>query len=60
VDEENKITTQVLGDLVEKTLVQVGDFDTAKAYILYRGKNKCKQNQEQEDKKFKINVTKYD
>jgi ribonucleoside-triphosphate reductase len=34
--EDDKISSAVLGDLVEKALIQVGDFDVAKAFILYR------------------------
>jgi len=41
VDEENKISSSNLWDLVEKILLQVGDLDVAKSYILYRGKVHC-------------------
>jgi len=60
VDEENKISTKDLWDLVEKILLQVWDFDVAKAYILYRWKAHCEKEKISEDKKYKINVIKKD
>ncbi len=59
IDEDNKITSNDLWNLVEKILVQSGDFDIAKSYILYRWKAHCEKEQP-EDKKFKINVIKND
>ena len=56
--EDDKISSKQLGDLVEKMLIQVWDFDVAKAFILYRWKAHCEK-QEAEDKKFKINVIKH-
>jgi len=59
INEDSKITSNDLWDLVEKILVQSGDFDVAKSYILYRWKAHCEK-ETPEDKKFKINVIKKD
>ena len=44
--EDGKITTKVIWDLVEKTLIEFNEYDVAKSYILYRSKSHEKEESE--------------